>query len=62
MKYRSGLAKGSPAEAVDARKQERIRRAAAFYLYSHGIGEDVPCRFDVVGILGGSIELIQNAF
>ena len=27
VKYRSGLSMGSPAEAVDARKQERIRRA-----------------------------------
>ncbi len=62
VKYRSGLSMGSPAEAVDARKQERIRRAAAFYLYSHGMGGDVPCRFDVVGILGSDIELIQDAF
>ena len=62
VKYRSGLTMGSPAEAVDARKQERIRRAAAFYLYSHGMGGDVPCRFDVVGILGSDIELIQDAF
>ena len=62
VKYRSGLSMRSPAEAVDARKQERIRRAAAFYLYSHGMGGDVPCRFDVVGILGSDIELIQDAF
>lgn len=62
VKYRSSPVMGSPAEAVDHRKQERIRRVAAFYLYSHGLAEDTPCRFDVVSILGQRIEVIQNAF
>lgn len=62
VKYRSHMTMGSPCEAVDARKQERIRKAAAYYLYSHGLGEDMPCRFDVVGILGSETELLQDAF
>lgn len=62
VKYRTRETMGAPAEAVDYRKQERIRHAASFYLYSHRLPEDTPCRFDVVGILGEKIELIQNAF
>lgn len=62
VKYRSGTACGYPAEAVDGRKQERIRRAAAFYLYSHRLPEDTPCRFDVVSILNDSFTVIENAF
>ena len=48
--------------AVDARKQERIRKAAVHYMCSRGIAPDVPCRFDVVSILGGQVEIIENAF
>ena len=32
VKYRKDLAAGDPAEAVNERKQEKIRKAAAFYL------------------------------
>lgn len=62
VKYRAREKMGAPAEAVDDRKQERIRGAAAFYLYSRRLPEDTPCRFDVVGILGDGVEVIQNAF
>lgn len=62
VKYRARETMGSPGEAVDSRKQERIRKSAAYYLYSHRLPEDTPCRFDVVGILGNKIELMQNAF
>lgn len=62
VKYRSSPVMGSPAEAVDHRKQEHIRSVAAFYLYSHRLPEDTPCRFDVVSILGEQMEVIQNAF
>ncbi|MGN0372290.1 MAG: YraN family protein [Enterocloster sp.] len=62
VKYRSGPAWGMPAEAVDGRKQQRIRSAASYYLYSHHLPEDTPCRFDVVGILKDQIEIIENAF
>ena len=62
VKYRKNLKSGSPLEAVGPSKQNRIRQAARYYLYSHGYGEDQPCRFDVIGILGSQIILIQNAF
>ena len=61
VKYRSGEEKGHPLEAVDARKQARISRCAMYYVTSKGM-TDVPCRFDVVGILGEKIVLIQHAF
>lgn len=62
VKYRSGRGFGAPAEAVDRKKQLRIKNAALYYLYSHRLAEDTPCRFDVVSILGEQMELIQDAF
>ncbi|WP_026891271.1 YraN family protein [Lacrimispora aerotolerans] len=62
VKYRKNLSKGDPAEAVDGRKQLRIRNAARGYLYFNRYGEDTPCRFDVVTILGEEIRLIKDAF
>lgn len=61
VKYRSDGKKGSPLEAVDARKQQRIRRAALYYLTEHG-KSDVPCRFDVIGIEGTKVTHIRDAF
>ena len=62
VKYRSGVSCGSPFEAVNFHKQEKIRRTALFYLCRYGYPENTPCRFDVVGITGGNIQLIRNAF
>lgn len=62
VKYRSTQRGGHPLEAVDRRKQVRIRKAAQFYLLRYGIPEDMPCRFDVVGILQDEIIHIENAF
>lgn len=61
VKYRKTLRLGYPEEAVGPKKQKRIYHTARYYLYSHGLA-DVPCRFDVVSILGTRIRLIQNAF
>lgn len=61
VKYRSGPGAGSPAEAVDLRKQQKISRCALCYLACHG-GPDTECRFDVVSIAGEEICLYQNAF
>ncbi len=41
---------GTPAEAVDARKQKQLTRLATAYLAKHNL-DDVPCRFDVVAIV-----------
>lgn len=62
VKYRSSAAMGDPAEAVHAQKQQRIRKVAQYYLYSHRYGADTPCRFDVVCILNQEIRWIKNAF
>ncbi len=55
---------GTPAESVTRNKQQRLLRAAAFYLQRHGL--DLPCRFDVVAILqtgdAQQVEWIQDAF
>ncbi len=61
VKYRRDMRSGDPAEAVTPRKQQHIRRTAQYYLYSHRCG-DVPCRFDVVSILGEEIRWIRDAF
>jgi len=41
---------GDPSQAVDARKQEKLTRAALIYLKRHGLLEQ-PARFDVVSIV-----------
>lgn len=61
VKYRRNKESGDPAEAVTLEKQQRIRRTAQYYLYRHGCG-DVPCRFDVVSILGREVSWIKDAF
>lgn len=62
VKYRKDGRMGDPAEAVDFHKQQRIRQTARYYLYSRRYGEDTPCRFDVISILGDEIHWIRNAF
>lgn len=62
VKYRSSQRGGHPLEAVNLRKQKRIRRAAQFYLLRYGYPENTMSRFDVVGILQDEIVHIKNAF
>ncbi len=62
VKYRKDQKKGDPAEAVTVYKQRRIRRVAEHYLYSRPYGGDVPCRFDVVSVLGAEVSWIKDAF
>lgn len=62
VKYRRDGQKGNPVEAVGYRKQRTISKVAAYYLMSHGMSMEKPCRFDVVGILGEEITLIKDAF
>lgn len=57
---------GSPVESVTRDKREHIRRVASAFLAE--LDENVPCRFDVIGIKmsqpGEDVELrhIENAF
>lgn len=62
VKYRRNGSMGSAVEAVDVRKQRQIRRTAQAYLIHHHLGEDTPCRFDVLGIDGGEFTLIKDAY
>ena len=62
VKYRSSGSFGAPEEAVDGRKQERIRRTSDYYILTHGVPEGCPVRFDVIGIMGGEIRHIKDAF
>ena len=43
------------------KKQRTIARCAGIYLINHGLSE-VPCRFDVIGIMNDEIRLVKNAF
>ena len=66
VKTRSSAAFGSPLEAVDARKQRRMARAALAYLGSRKL-HDRPARFDVVAVHlqpreKPRIEHVRNAF
>ena len=67
VKSRADSRKGDPLEAVDARKQNVIFRCAMYYLAEHHLN-DVPCRFDVIGIQGqdgsedAKVTYIKNAF
>jgi len=63
VKARSSVRFGAPAEAVDRRRRERLRRAALEWL--SGPGQDhavLPVRFDVVGVLPDGLDRIEGAF
>lgn len=62
VKYRRNSRTGSPLEAVDYRKQRRICKTAAYYCLRHGYGEEVPVRFDVIGITEEGILHVEDAF
>lgn len=61
VKRRSTLAYGRPIEAVDFRKQQKIRKVAEFYLMVKKIPY-ADCRFDVIEILGDEVNHEINAF
>ena len=63
VKYRRNISSGYPLEAVDIKKQHRIRNAALIYLSENGYDIDkTSIRFDGIGILGNKIEHIEGAF
>ena len=61
VKYRTDSRKGGPLEAVGTKKQNVIFRCALYYLTERHL-EEVPCRFDVIGIEGTRITHIKDAF
>lgn len=60
VKTRSSQRYGSPAEAVDYRKQTRLRRLAAAWLAQNPGHRRV--RFDVASVMANRVEIIENAF
>ena len=52
---------GAPSQAVDLKKQEKYYKVATEYLVKHKQTESL-CRFDVVEIENGQINLIFDAF
>jgi putative endonuclease len=54
---------GAPSEAVDYKKQRRIRNTARHYLAKYALPEAL-CRFDVVSIERetGLVEVVEDAF
>ncbi|MBR5319348.1 MAG: YraN family protein [Peptococcaceae bacterium] len=42
---------GEPLETVNKTKQEKVRKAAGYYLYIHPQKAKCCCRFDVVSVL-----------
>ena len=62
VKYRSNTRYGLPEEAVDYRKQDKIRKTAAYYLYRNNFPVETRVRFDVIAVLGGKITHIEDAF
>ncbi len=61
VKYRDTARKGYPLEAVSLQKQRAISKCAAYYLKKNQL-HNMPVRFDVIGVLGSKIQLVQNAF
>ena len=61
MKAGPGRAHGHPLEAVTAPKQRRLRRLAAAYLRQQE-RRWAEVRFDVVGVLDGTLEVVEGAF
>lgn len=61
VKYRRNDDKGYPLEAVALAKQRTICKCAVCYIREQHM-EQMPVRFDVVGIMGNRIRVIPNAF
>lgn len=65
VKTRATGRRGSPFEAVGPAKQRRLRRLAAEWLDAHrDLLPTGRCdvRFDVVGVTGGHLEVVEAAF
>lgn len=67
VKYRTGGRYGGAIEAVNCSKQQRIRKAAVYYLTTKLHTQDILCRFDVLGFdmdEHGNVDIthIKNAF
>jgi putative endonuclease len=62
VKAKLGERYGDPAEMVDGRKQERLRRAAEAWLAEHPEAADWEVRFDVVSVTPRGVTRVADAF
>ena len=62
VKYRKNAAKGYALEAIDSKKQSRIRKTALQYIYSGKLSGFTPMRFDCIGITGDKLHYVRGAF
>jgi putative endonuclease len=62
VKTRSSAAFGVPAEAVTFAKQRRLRTLARRWLAQRRLHASPSIRFDVASVLGGRVEVIEDAF
>ena len=66
VRRRASRAFGGGLESVDARKRARLVAAAEHYLMMKRVGDERPCRFDVVAVDGPfphiAIEWVRDAF
>jgi putative endonuclease len=54
---------GGAAASVTLAKQQKVRRAAAYYLATQGLSKKPPpCRFDLIVFQGGKFDWIKSAF
>ena len=64
VRYRRSTRYGTPAETVTRAKQQRLIRAAAYYLRCQPT--NAPCRFDVIAVTqhdeGSTLQWIKDAF
>lgn len=61
VKYSKNLRYGSPILRVTYSKQKTMARVAMLYMKEHELTR-VPCRFDVIGVVGEKVDHIKNAF
>ncbi|MDX2092233.1 MAG: YraN family protein [Kofleriaceae bacterium] len=61
VRYRADAEHGHAAEMITAAKRQRVTRVARAYL-ALVQPEFTECRFDVVAITGGEIDIIQDAW
>jgi putative endonuclease len=65
VRYKKSSEHGSPIESITYPKQQRVLKAAEYYLLENDLSDHF-CRFDVVGITGEGkqmqIEWIKDAF
>ncbi len=53
---------GNPTETVTLKKQQRIVTTARHYIQSHSFAQEMPCRFDIVGMSSNELLWTKAAF